>query len=177
MKQLRPHDSVLFTGLQDFIKECCHRDMVMAEIGCWIGESTFLFANAVKVIYAIDAWDVNISNEPVLLDSNLFGVAETVFDYKMMKFDNVVKIKDTSIVASRVFGYQTLDLVYIDANHDYQSVLNDIRIWAPKVKIGGLITGHDYTHENGYGVIQAVDEVFGKPDKVFEDTSWSVRVI
>jgi hypothetical protein len=52
-----------------------------------------------------------------------------------------------------------LDFVYLDADHLYQSVMNDIINWYPKVKIGGLMCGHDYAQEAG--VKDAVDEFFG----------------
>jgi predicted O-methyltransferase YrrM len=173
--ELRRKDSVLFSGLQDFIKECCHKDIVMAEIGCWAGESTALFAAAVKTVYAIDAWDFEVCNEGVLSTKALFGLAEKTFDRRALEFPNIVKIKELSLIAATTFKRQSLDMVYIDANHDYESVLNDIKSWIPNVKYGGIVAGHDYTtSEPEYGVVQAVNEVFGKPDKVFADTSWMV---
>ena len=54
---------------------------------------------------------------------------------------------------------QTLDFVFIDASHDYENVKKDILSWLPKVKIGGIIAGHDYSGDFP-GVIQAVDEIF-----------------
>lgn len=176
IKQLRPKDSYLYSGLQDFIREYCNKDTVMAEIGCWIGESTLLFANAVKKVYAIDAWDIQMSNEPVLSD-NSFALAEEIFDKNVSIFKNIIKIKNTSFIASQILKDKSFDLVYIDANHDYYSVLGDIRVWLPKVKDGGIIAGHDYiANSDNYGVMEAVNEVFCKPDKVFEDTTW-VKVL
>jgi len=54
------------------------------------------------------------------------------------------------------------DLVYIDASHDYYSVMEDIRDWWPKLRLGGLMAGHDYsTHRDKLGLVQAVRECFG----------------
>lgn len=53
------------------------------------------------------------------------------------------------------------DFVFIDAAHGYEAVRDDIRLWAPKVKPGGWLGGHDY-HPKFQGVIRAVDEAFGK---------------
>ena len=47
-------------------------------------------------------------------------------------------------VAAELFQDESLDFVYIDANHTYEAVTEDIRIWYPKVKSGGIIAGHDY---------------------------------
>jgi hypothetical protein len=42
------------------------------------------------------------------------------------------------------FADASLDFVYIDANHEYQAVVDDIHAWYPKVKPGGVLAGHDY---------------------------------
>lgn len=56
----------------------------------------------------------------------------------------------------------TLDFVYIDANHDYQHAAEDIRIWYPKLRSGGLLAGHDFCNETTSwytcGVQSAVEE-------------------
>ncbi len=66
-------------------------------------------------------------------------------------------IYDKSKEAVKEFKDESLDFVYIDANHNYEFVKEDIELWYPKVKIGGIIGGHDYgPHESG--VAKAVDE-------------------
>ena len=60
-------------------------------------------------------------------------------------------------------GDGTLDFVYLDAGHDYASVLEDLQAWAPKVRPGGMLAGHDYWNGSSeavpiYGVKKAVDE-------------------
>ncbi len=50
-----------------------------------------------------------------------------------------------------------VDFVYIDANHTYGAVKQDIRFWDEVVKPGGVLCGHDY-HRKEPGVDQAVDE-------------------
>lgn len=53
-----------------------------------------------------------------------------------------------------------VDFIYIDADHSYRGVWEDLCTWYPKVRIGGVIGGHDYAHPNHPGVKQAVDEFF-----------------
>jgi len=55
---------------------------------------------------------------------------------------------------------ESLDFVFIDADHKYVSVCDDIREWSKKVRIGGIVSGHDYykTRGENLGVINAVDE-------------------
>jgi Methyltransferase domain len=64
--------------------------------------------------------------------------------------------------------HHSLDFVYIDARHDYESVRADLREWFEKLRPGGIIAGHDYvdgdTEEGGFGVKKAVDEFFSALD-------------
>ena len=54
------------------------------------------------------------------------------------------------------------DLVFIDATHSEESVREDIQLWAPKVRPGGIVCGHDYNNKRFPGVKIAVDEYFGE---------------
>ena len=86
----------------------------------------------------------------------------------MTKYNNVTKIRKLSMAAVNDFEDESLDAIYIDGNHRYDSVCNDINKWMPKLKNGGIISGHDY-----YGNIKlAVDNTLGVPLKTFKDKSW-----
>lgn len=50
--------------------------------------------------------------------------------------------------ASKRFEDESVDWVFIDCDHSYEGVSRDIRDWAPKVRIGGFITGHDINLES-----------------------------
>jgi predicted O-methyltransferase YrrM len=52
-----------------------------------------------------------------------------------------------------------VDLVFIDALHDYEHVKQDIALWWPKVRIGGILSGHDFNHK-WPGCERAVAESF-----------------
>jgi len=72
-------------------------------------------------------------------------------------------------------GYAFFDFVYIDGNHKYNHVKEDILKWLPKVNPNGVIAGHDYNHAYE-GVIKAVDEIFSKDNiQLFPDSSWMVK--
>lgn len=79
-----------------------------------------------------------------------------------------------SIAASHAFSLSSLDMVFIDGEHDYASVLTDIHAWLPVVKMGGLLCGHDYGDSHP-GVRKAVDEAFGRSVTVY-GSCWEVRV-
>lgn len=53
-------------------------------------------------------------------------------------------IDKPSIEAAREVPDRSLDFVYIDASHLFDDVMVDIIMWAKKVKIGGIVAGHDY---------------------------------
>lgn len=75
----------------------------------------------------------------------------------------------TSRLAVRSIIAESLDFVFIDADHRYESVLADLALWADKVRPGGLICGHDIDNPVGagdWGVRQAVQEFF--PDQPIE---------
>ena len=77
------------------------------------------------------------------------------------KYPNVIYFILPSIKAAKLIENRSLDLVFIDADHSYQAVKDDIAAWMPKVKIGGVLCGHDYSRPR-WQVTEAVDEVFGK---------------
>jgi hypothetical protein len=66
------------------------------------------------------------------------------------QFPIVQMIRDYSVKAAEQVPDGSLDWVFIDANHSYRSVLEDLDAWAPKVKSGGLISGHDYGDDTNW---------------------------
>jgi predicted O-methyltransferase YrrM len=68
----------------------------------------------------------------------------------------------------------TLDFAFVDASHDYDSVIKDIKAWYPKVRNGGMLCGHDLHFPD---VSQATEDVFGgRVRKVGIDNMWYVNV-
>lgn len=70
-------------------------------------------------------------------------------------------IQKDSIEASKLFEDKSLDLVYLDGDHSFDYVYDELRAWWPKIRNGGILSGHDfieYVHpELGpYGVVEAV---------------------
>jgi hypothetical protein len=64
--------------------------------------------------------------------------------------------------ASRLFCPHFFDFVYLDADHRYAGVKQDIALWWPLVKQGGILAGHDYKVKRNCGVITAVDELLDR---------------
>ena len=68
-------------------------------------------------------------------------------------FVNIFKL--SSIEASKKYKDESLDFVFIDGSHIYKHILEDINHWYPKVKKGGILSGHDL-NKNAPQVEQAV---------------------
>lgn len=155
------------SGLHNLAKEIKVRG-VMVEIGCGFGESTEIFSNYFSEVHAIDPWLRLVGTELVPLKE-----AENAFDVMQRRHQNIIKLKGIDTLYLDRFPSSSLDFIYIDAEHDYVSVKKQINDWWSKVRKFGVIGGHDY---NIGGVEKAVNEIFGKPDKIFEDTSWMVML-
>ena len=121
----------------------------------------------VETLYCVDMWKLNSrwNSESI----------EKQFDNRMSIFNNVIKVKGRSDSVVKEFKPESMDFVYIDAEHDCDSVIKDISNWLPIVKTGGFICGHDYHTIKHLPVFNVVNDIFGKPDKIFVDTSWVVK--
>ena len=149
---------------------------VMVEIGCFTGVSTetFLQLNP-KKLYAVDIWDLNESYSDLIEDGRSnFHLIEQSFRTMAKNYDNIEIIKNFSKHASFGFRNKSLDFVYIDGDHNYNAVVEDIEHWQPKIKSGGYIAGHDIII---YDVLYAVQKTLNTPNMVlFSDTSWLIKV-
>jgi predicted O-methyltransferase YrrM len=161
--ELFPQNSL--KGLYDLIQEHITPETKMVEIGSFSGVSSELFALHCKEINCVDRWqEYNEINSPEIIEG------ERRFDELVVKYSNIKKIKLSSEEASNMFENESLDFIYIDAAHDYENVKKDILCWLPKIKLNGIVAGHDISID---GVSRAVREIFGT-SKQYEDTSWLV---
>jgi predicted O-methyltransferase YrrM len=156
-------------GLQDLINNIPTKG-TMIEIGTFTGESTVIFGDHFKKVIGVD---------PMLQDYDVqdptskfnFNEVLDMFNDRVKDYKNISLVQKTSDDAVLDFNDESFDFIYIDGIHQYENVKQDIINYLPKVKKGGVIGGHDYG-PHWPGVKVAVDEMFGKPDKVFKDTSW-----
>ncbi len=83
-------------------------------------------------------------------------------------------IQSLSAPAADLYEDKSLDFVFIDANHYYDGVKEDITKWLPKIKDNGIMAGHDYNEHSWPGVIKAVNEFFDKNKIQIINGSWIV---
>jgi hypothetical protein len=63
---------------------------------------------------------------------------------RLAPYPNYKIIRKNSMGAIQDFKDGSLDFVYIDGDHEYNHVLEDITEWSKKLRVGGIISGHDY---------------------------------
>ncbi|MFK4509240.1 class I SAM-dependent methyltransferase [Bradyrhizobium daqingense] len=192
-------------ALRGLIRRAAKPGCRLAEVGSWLGNgSTQAFLGEMSDLrgarlLCVDTW------------KGSFGVkrhSDLVKDYDVLSTFRS-NIGDTSSVdiliadscdAASFVAESAFDLVFVDADHRYKTVVADIAAWLPKVKPGGIICGHDCetrptpeirdmlrqspdvdsvpverfkfaaVHP---GAIIAVDEAFGGQAKLMSDTTAS----
>jgi len=83
----------------------------------------------------------------------------------MYWFPKLYVLRTDSFSAAKLFPDEYFDLVFIDAEHDYENMMKYIPTWLPKVSSGGYLTGHDYKQRRFPGVEKAVKEIFGEVEE------------
>lgn len=141
----------------------------VAELGSWKGRSTHALASGCSgPVYAVDHWkgsNLDLTQE-LAKQEDVFQV----FKNNTKHFKNIIIVnKDIKDAISDV---PEVDMVFIDAEHNYEAVKHDIINWLPKAK--KMICGHDYC-TTFPGVVIAVSEIIGEPDGV-AGTVWYKRI-
>lgn len=129
-----------------------------AEIGACFGRySEILCKNIPDLkLVAVDNWNNKINSKREAI-AKASGEAET--RKKLAPYKALVVKKD-SLEAAKDIPDESLDFVFIDADHSFSAVKNDLIAWSKKVRRGGIVSGHDYyVFPSGRrGVIDAVDQ-------------------
>jgi predicted O-methyltransferase YrrM len=180
--QIAQHQKDFLTGLLS------NRNIgVGVELGSWLGESSSVLAKHCNKLYCVDSWQGNKDTalQQVAQGSDIYSTFMS--NIRELGINNIVPIKGDTSSAAVTFGDGSVDFIYIDADHTYSGVTRDIEAWWPKLKVGGLMAGHDFegTHyveqyvEMDYscgihhGVIKAVLSRF--PDVKHDHGIWYVE--
>ncbi len=123
------------------------------EVGTFKAEfSKFILENWNGTLYMVDVW--RPLGEEYLDSSNHKNHQNQIYAHAMNNLigleDRGIMIRANSEKASKIFADESLDFVYIDANHAYDFVVDDIQYWYNKVKKGGYLWGHDYLNLDWY---------------------------
>jgi hypothetical protein len=164
-------------------------DSTFVEVGTWFGKSiTYAVESSLAQgkrinFVAVDTFEG--SPEEPLVQPDGRDIYRLYLENTREFTKYITTLKLSSVEAARLFDDKSLDFVFIDGSHLYESVRDDIAAWAPKIKSGGIIAGHDYdTPEDEFnGVKKAVDEVFGDNKVTVYDPghvwgkSWMIRLL
>jgi len=158
--------------------------VIGAELGIWKGKmSEFLLKREDLTLYMVDSWlavkglEDRGFTEDEQARNRLDALRRTDFAN-----DRRIVMHMDSEVAALTMPEESLDFVFIDADHSYGGVKKDIRVWLPKLKRGALLSGHDYDNpneRNGREVKRAVDEAVAENGwrlKIGADSTWFVRM-
>lgn len=171
--------------IYDLIKE--NNAEIIAEIGVHKGKTLKYilksdYADNIKEYWAIDSWEYFNKKKDRLYGNGHFYICRLMTYFPQLK---VLKLtsKDASLLFDRFVGKGYFDLVFIDADHSYEAVKEDIVLWESLVKPNGVLCGHDYGIDRDYGkdekprhpgVAKAVDEIFGCEVSVLDCGVWVV---
>lgn len=117
-----------------------------------------------SVYYLVDAWKTQPGMLPTMTNewhrTNLY---KTLTNMEPFIASGVVRpLCGMSKHVAPQIADNSLDWVYIDADHSYSGCLLDLNLWWPKVRSGGFVMGHDYHELREPGVIRAVAEFGAK---------------
>jgi len=117
------------------------------ELGVFKGNfSKVILNNWSGTLYLIDVWRPLSVEEYDDVSNNQYhsnAYSETIRNIKGYE-DRAFMLRMGSKDAVEIFEDQSLDFIYIDANHTYETAKEDVELWYPKIKVGGMISGHDY---------------------------------
>jgi len=156
----------LLHGLKDLCEKFITKNMSVLELGTNIGVSTELFCQYSDLVTTIDIRNNNSILELKKQYQNLTFIESSSEKYLNHCINNNIKY----------------DLIYIDAQHDFDPVLKDITLSKKVVRPNGVISGHDMLDKNANGVLKAVGKSF--PEILsgsqilhrFSDSSWAIQL-
>lgn len=132
---------------------------VFVEGGAWLGKSSSYLCDLAKDrinVYIVDTW---MGSKEELETAHKLATETDIYNIFMENMGDrkFIPIRKSSIEASKDFEEESCDVVFIDMDHSYEAVKQDLIHWFPKVKKGGYIAGHDVDWQ---GVSKAINEFF-----------------
>lgn len=145
-----------FRDVYDYVAATLPDGGTFVEVGSWKGKSAIYLAHRLEDIYKgvwVDCVDT-FEGDGDTGKRNVYGAFESN-KHEARAGEILVTRETSSLEMAGACEEESLDGIFIDAAHDYESVKADISAWLPKVKPGGFFGGHDI---DAPGVKQAVDE-------------------
>lgn len=166
------------------------KNVVFVEVGVWQGKSITYMADKIKKndadikLYGIDNFTgvVEYSDKPEhptkTFAKEQGGSYYDIYNQNLIDCgirDYIIDIGKPSLDAVNEFEDESIDFIFIDADHYYDAISQDLNIWYPKVKCNGVFSGHD---RHFPGVSRALNEFCKKNDvkeNLISKTSWIIK--
>lgn len=131
------------------------------EVGCKEGRTsgTLLLNLTGLHVTAIDPWAPVANSDEDYTTWDFEAIEREFWDNIGEGKPRCTMLRLTSAEAAVRIAPASIDMVFIDAGHDYENALTDIHTWWPKIREGGYLCGHDYQHKFP-GVMRAVAKAF-----------------
>ena len=157
----------------------------IVELGSWKGQSASVMCvelfnqqkNKVR-FFTVDTWEGSEGEghkeDKWIKEGKLYDK----FKENLQDVENYyIPLKMTTEQASHHFSDGSCDIVFIDADHTYEGVKKDIKLWKNKIRKGGTLAGHDYdpAGKSWAEVKKAVDESFGNDVMPVIGGCWMVQ--
>jgi len=147
-------------------------DLVGAEVGTWRGQmSNYMLQRFPRLtLHCVDRWDAVPDGHQYRESGGRLGCTsrqKMIHAWEMVRAmasefsPRQIVLRGESGDIAKTMTAESLDFIFIDADHSYEGTLADLVAWGPLVKPGGLISGHDYGNVSAewkWGVRRAVDQ-------------------
>ncbi len=155
----------------------------IVEIGSWCGRSAAQFYLRCPVgssLACVDCYSDYEGYYKPLLTQGIDPKANLLFNMETcarLRPDVAWSLLEKkSLIATESFAPGSLDVVFIDGDHSYNAVFADIVAWRSKVKVGGILCGHDYAATTNPDVVRAVNELVPNVEILPKTTIWVARM-
>lgn len=175
----------LSSTLIQLIKDTIREPKTGVEIGVYKAKTSIALLNAFPDLYLslVDPWkeweEGSSYRKHKRTGSHTQDKWDEVYNEAMQNISDehrAIVCKMTSEEAVDLFKDKSLDFCFLDGDHTYEKVKEDIKLWTPKVREGGVYTGHDYGGRYR-GVMKAVNKAFGRVNVILPgDRVWGVVI-
>ena len=150
----------------------------IVELGVWkAGTAEFLLTNCPRLHwYGVDSYDYQTGEPTEIGFNHYYGSQQERYEeafVRLRPFSARSRLfKERTVEAAQRFADESVDAVFVDADHRYAAVVADIGAWWPKIREGGWMLGHDYELPS---VRRAVADSFPEPPLELPDRVWAVK--
>ena len=161
-----------------------------AELGSFKGKSALFMAEAIKEankninLLCVDLWPspeeckkftefgAGQGEEEKIIGKSGVSLMQEFIDNTSEYRDTIFPLRNFTTYTADLFPDKHFKFIFVDAGHSKEQVMNDLKVWYPKLDDDGVIAGHDYDDPQ---VRAGVDEFFGKDKVLGGPNQWILK--